>query len=187
MPDPPMSPGTPDLAPPVFRLLRLALTILIAFWCVTLLVVWIPHYLTWPRSCDQEHFAMIARNWAVGLKPYRDVVTYQFPGEIYLYWVLGELTGWGNTVSIYAFDVVLVIGLGILLVLWGQRLSGQLLPGLIGFSSFLLYYLSVRIDVAADRETHTAVLTLASLLMPTIWAGQGGRVSSAVLPSVWHC
>ena len=116
----------------------------------------------------------------MGLKPYRDVVIYQFPGEIYLFWVLGKLTGWGNTVSIYALDIVLVIGLGILLVLWGRRLSGRLLPGLIGFSSFLLYYLSVRFDVAAERETQTAVLTLASLMMPSIWAGQGGRVSSAV-------
>ena len=156
------------------------MTILIALWCVTLLVVWIPHYLTWPWFCDQEHFAKIARSWEVGLKPYRDVVTYQFPGEIYLFWVLGKLTGWGNTVSIYALDIVLVIGLGILLVLWGLRLSGRLLPGLIGFSSFLLYYLSVRFDVAAERETQTAVLTLASLMMPSIWAGQGGRVSSAV-------
>ncbi len=180
MPDPPISPGAPDLAPPVFSLLRLGMTILIALWCVTLLVVWIPHYLTWPWFCDQEQFAMIARSWEVGLKPYRDVVTYQFPGEIYLFWVLGKLTGWGNTVSIYALDVVLVIGLGILLVLWGLRLSGRLLPGLIGFSSFLLYYLSVRFNVAAERETQTAVLTLASLMMPSIWAGQGGRVSSAV-------
>jgi hypothetical protein len=178
--NPPISPGAPDLASPIFRFLHLVMTILIAFWCLTLLVIWIPHYLTWPWFCDHEHFAMIARSWEVGVKPYSDLATYQFPGEIYLFWVLGKLTGWGNTVSIYAFDVMLVFGLGILLILWGLRLSGRLLPGLIGFSSFLLFYLSVKFDVAAQRETHTTVLMLASLMMPTIWAGRGGRVISAV-------
>jgi hypothetical protein len=156
------------------------MTILITLWCLFLLAVWIPHYLTWPWYCDQEQFAMIARSWEAGLKPYRDVATYQFPGEIYLFWILGKLTGWGNTVSIYALDVMLVIGLGIVLVLWGWRLSGRVLPGLIGFSSFLLYYLSVRFDVAAERESQAAVLTLSCLMMPAIWAGHGGRVSSAL-------
>ena len=52
MPDPPISQGAPDLAPPVFSLLRLGMTILIALWCVTLLVVWIPYYLTW-LECDR--------------------------------------------------------------------------------------------------------------------------------------
>jgi hypothetical protein len=172
--------GPRQTEPSAVILLRRGMTILIALWCLLLLAVWIPHYLTWPWFCDHEHFAMLARSWQAGQRPYRDIVTNQFPGEIYLFWLLGNLAGWGNTIAIYALDAALVIGLGLLLVLWGWRLSGRLLPGLIGFSSFLLYYLSVRFDITAQRETQVAALALSSLLMPAIWPGHGGRIVSAV-------
>jgi hypothetical protein len=156
------------------------MTVLIALWSLFLLAVWIPHYLTWPWCSDHEHFAMMARSWEAGLKPYRDLFSYQFPGEIYLFWMLGKVAGWGNTVALYALDVVLFVGLGILLLLWGWRLSGRLLPGLIGFSSLLMYYLSLQFEMVAQRDFHIAVLALTSLTMPTIWPGHGGRFVSAL-------
>ena len=108
------------------------------------LVTWLPTYLTWPWYTDSEHFAMLARLWDSGGLPYRDMFSTQFPGEIYLHWLLGKLLGWGNTVAYYAVDAALVIAFGALLVLWGRRRVGSALPGWIGFSTFFFCFITCR-------------------------------------------
>ncbi|MFO0887966.1 MAG: hypothetical protein U0790_02345 [Isosphaeraceae bacterium] len=174
------APGSRDSEPPAIILLRRGMTGLIALWCLILLAVWIPHYLTWPWYVDHEHFAILAQNWESGRRPYRDVFSFQFPGEIYVFWILGKITGWCNTVAFYALDAALVTSFGILLVIWGRRLSGHSLPGLIGFSSFLLYYLSLRFNITAQREVQVAIAALFSVMIPAIWPGPGGRLASAI-------
>ena len=164
-------------------LLRWVLTPLVAFWCVFLVLTWLPSYLTWPWQNDSEHFAMLAQLWDSGKLPYRDMFSTQFPGEIYIHYLLGKVFGWGNTVAYYAFDAALVIAFGFLLVAWGRRQIGSLLPGLIGFSTFLLFYVSQNTMVAGQREWHAAFLAMCSLLLlglgPGIPSGPSPRSRSA--------
>ena len=77
-------------------LIRRVLTALVALWCAFLLATWVPTYLTWPWSNDYDHFAMMAQLWDAGGKPYRDIFSFQFPGELYLFWGLGKAFGLGQ-------------------------------------------------------------------------------------------
>lgn len=65
--------------------------------CVALLATWVPHYLLWPWFRDSDTFATMAQSWAAGILPYRDIRGYNFPGAIYLFWMLGQVAGWGRT------------------------------------------------------------------------------------------
>src|SRR5438093_1328440 len=83
---------------------------------------WLPHYLTLPLHSDSDHFAMLAQLWSsAGKVPYRDVFSMQFPGEIYLYWVLGKLRGWGNAVAFRAADAGMLLSLCVLMTAWSRR------------------------------------------------------------------
>jgi len=161
-------------------LLRWVVAPLVALWCAFLVLTWLPSYLTWPWQNDSEHFAMLAQLWDSGKLPYRDMFSTQFPGEIYLHYLLGKAFGWGNTAAYYAFDAALVLGFGILLVAWGRRRNGALLPGLIGFSTFLLYYVSQNTLVAGERDWHAAFLAMCSLLLPGLGSGRTLQTLSAV-------
>lgn len=73
------------------------LTILIVAFCLAFLATWLPHYLLWPWSRDADTFATLAQSWDAGIRPYRDIRGYNFPGAIYLSWLLGKSFGWGRT------------------------------------------------------------------------------------------
>ena len=103
--------------------------LLVALWCAFLVLTWLPSYLTWPWQNDSEHFAMLAQLWDSGKLPYCDMFSTQFPGEIYIHYLLGKAFGWGNTAAYYAFDAALVIVFGILLVAWGMWRNGALFAG----------------------------------------------------------
>ena len=160
-------------------LLQRVLTPIVALWCAFLLVTWVPTYLTWTWWADSEHFALLAQSWASGILPYRDMFSFQFPGEIYVFYALGKTFGWGNTVAYYAFDASLVILFSVILVAWGRKLSGSLLPGLIGTSTFLLFYLSQNSHVAGQREWHATFLVVTSLILPFLGTGAFFRLTSA--------
>ena len=153
-------------------LLYRVLTPLVALWCAFLVLTWLPSFLTWPWQNDSEHFAMLAQLWNSGKLPYRDMFSTQFPGEIYIHYLLGKVFGWRNTVAYYAFDATLVIAFGILLLAWGRRRMGSLLPGLIGYSTFLLYYVSQNSWVAGQRDWHSAFLAMCSLLLLGLGSGR---------------
>ena len=38
----------------------------------------------------------MAQEWDSGVLPYRDIRSYNFPGHIYLHWILGKLFGWDH-------------------------------------------------------------------------------------------
>src|SRR5437660_10630764 len=80
--------------------------------CGFQLATWVPHYLTWPWFADHDVFATLALGWEHGQLPYRDLAGNNFPGTIYLFWVVGKLFGWGRTVPFYAVDAVFVLILG---------------------------------------------------------------------------
>ena len=88
------------------------LTIALILLCGFQLATWIPHYLTWPWFADHDVFATLALGWEHGQLPYRDLACNNFPGSIYLFWLIGKLFGWGRTVPFYAVDASFVLIFG---------------------------------------------------------------------------
>ena len=156
------------------------LSAVVASWCLVLLAGWLPHYLTRPWHVDSDHFAMLAQLWdSAGKVPYRDVFTMQFPGEIYLYWALGKLTGWGNTVAFNAVDAGMVVSLCLLMTAWSRRQFRTALPGLIGASAFLTYYLDKDYTFTGQRDWHAAFEAMVGLIVLLGWSGRAARLVSA--------
>lgn len=148
--------------------------------CMVQLGTWVPHYLTWPWFADHDVFATAAQAWDSGAKPYRDTLGNNFPGTIYLFWVLGKVAGWGNTPALYAADALLVGLLGVVMLVWSQRRFGRWLPGLLGYVSFLAYYLSLDYSQAAQRDWHGPCFAVSALMLLEAWPGRAGRVLSAL-------
>src|SRR5947208_2370104 len=93
-------------------------TVALGALCCVQLATWMPHYLTWPWFADHDVFATLALGWEHGQLPYRDLACNNFPGTVYLFWIVGKLFGWGRTVPFYAVDVALVLILGATLLGW---------------------------------------------------------------------
>ncbi len=91
------------------------LTVALAASCALMLLTWAPHYLTWPWWADVDQFAVSALSWRAGLVPFRDQADFDFPGPIYLLYLLGLIFGWDHTAPFYAADAAMVVGLGIAL------------------------------------------------------------------------
>lgn len=145
----------------------------------TMLFVWIPGYLRWPFWVDPDVFAVLAQAWAEGVVPYRDILSYNYPGQIYLFRALHFCFGPGNTAPFYALDAALVVGLGVAMVGWSRRMFGRILPGLVGYLGFLSYYLNLAFDEVAQREWHGAFCAVIGLLAYQCWPGRWGRLASA--------
>jgi hypothetical protein len=144
------------------------------------LATWIPHYLTWPWWADIDQFAVSAQSWSVGILPYRDQVDFDFPGPIYLHFVLGKIFGWGATVAFHAVDAGFVVILGVALAAWSRRLFGLALPGLVSFLTFLVMYLDFDFSLVAQRDWHAPLLVVLGLFALEVWPGRWGRVVSAL-------
>src|SRR5699024_5611566 len=102
--DGPTSPAHSDSAPEpeggerfAAWVMRGPLVLALVGLCLFQLGTWIPHYLTWPYWADHDVFATIAQGWDDGLLPYRTLRCNNFPGTIYLFWILGKTFGWGRT------------------------------------------------------------------------------------------
>jgi len=149
--------------------------------CVALLATWVPHYLTWPWFRDLDTFATIAQSWDAGILPYRHIRAYNFPGQVYVLWILGKAVGWGHTAAFYAVDVGFVLALGIALITWSRRRLNGPLPGLIGYLAFLARYLSLDYSQVAQRDWQATCLIVLALLALQVWSGREGRVPSALL------
>ena len=94
----PASPARPGrLSRTSARLIGDPLSVALAAVYLLMLASWVPQYLTWPWWNDLDHFATFAMAWDSGLRPYRDLPSFQFPGEYYLYWAVGKACGWGRT------------------------------------------------------------------------------------------
>ena len=148
------------------------------------LATWIPQYLTWPYWADHDVFANAARAWDLGEKLYRDVRLNNFPGTIYLFYLLGKATGWGKPWAFYGFDAALVAALVVALVAWSRRCFGRALPGLVGSLAFLSYYLALDYTQAAQRDWHGPALAVLGLLVAQGWPGRAGLVASALLAAL---
>ncbi len=148
------------------------------------LASWIPHYLTWPYWADHDVFANIARAWSRGELPYRDNRLNNFPGTVYLFWVLGKLAGWGRPAALFAADAGLLVVLGLTLVAWSRRRFDRVVPGLIAYLALLSYYLGLDYAHAAQRDWHSPCLAVLALMVAQGWSGRRGLVLSALLAAL---
>jgi len=157
------------------------LTAGLALLALVQLGTWLPHYLTWPYWADHDVFATAARAWDLGERPYRDTRLNNFPGTIYLFYLLGKLGGWGKPAFLYAFDSGLLLTLVAAMLAWSRRRFGRFLPAMVGVIAFLSYYLSLDYAHTAQRDWHGTGLAMIGLLVAQAWPGHGGRFVSALL------
>ena len=177
-----VSPAAPTAPPKVSEfLLGVPLSGGLVTLCVVMLAGWLPHYLTWPWWPDLDAFAAIAQGWDAGIRPYRDVALFNFPGQIELFWLLGTSFGWGRTAPIYAVDAALLVVLGLVMSAWSRRSFGRSSPGLVGFVAFLHYYMSLDYAVVAQRDWQGPLLVVLGMMLVQVWPGLAGSMSSGLL------
>ena len=157
------------------------MTVAAASGCALLWLAWAPLYVTWPWWNDLDHFSTFAQGWDQGLLPYRDLPTFQFPGEYYLYWALGKLFGWGTTWPIYAADAGLALALVLAMAGWSKKVCGRSLPGWLGGLAFLGYYLGLGFDQAAQRDFHAPALAAMGVMAAQAVPGVRGRLLAGLL------
>ncbi|HMB05827.1 MAG TPA: hypothetical protein VKP69_19080 [Isosphaeraceae bacterium] len=161
------------------RLLQAPLAGLVVGMGAFQLATWVPHYLNWPWFADHDVFATLAQGWSAGVLPYRDLAGNNFPGTVYLFWLLGKAFGWGRTVPFYAADAGFVLLLGAVMLAWSRRRFGRILPGAIGYATFLSYYLGLDFTRVAQRDWHGPFFVMLGLLAVDGWPGRAGRSFAA--------
>ena len=166
------------------KLLQRWLVVVFAVLSTLWLLAWIPHYLYWPWCRDADSYALMAQEWDSGVLPYRDIRSFNFPGHMYLHWILGKLFGWGLTGLLYAFDATALLFLGAVVIMWSRRRLGLLLPGMTAYLIFLAYYLDISFMNVAQRDWHAPLCTTLGLLMLEAWPGRRTRWFSALLAAI---
>jgi hypothetical protein len=166
------------------RALRGGLALAVGAVCLGLMALWVPQYLTWPWARDADTFATLALSWDRGILPYREIISYNFPGHIYLFWIIGKVFGWGRTIPLFAVDVTTVVLLGVVATAWSRRRLGGLLPGLFGFLAFLSQYLNLAFEKVAQRDWHTMLGVVLSLMVAQAWPSRRGRLASALFAAL---
>ena len=149
-----------------------------------MLVTWLPHYLLWPWWPDLDAWATIAQGWERGIRPYRDVTLFNFPGQIETSYALGKLCGWGRTSPVYALDAALLLGLGTILWIWSRRRLGRGLPGLIAFAAVVSLYTNLDYSTVAQRDWQGPLLALIALLVIQTGRGWPSLVASGALLAI---
>ncbi len=147
------------------RLLAGPITVLLALFALGVFATWLPGYLTWPMWADHDVFATLARGWADGRLPYRDLPTTNFPGPIYQAMLLGELFGWGRPVVVYAFDAALLVVVAVGCVAWSRVRLGAFLPGTLAAAVLVSYHATLDFSLAAQRDWQAVAFVLLGLLL----------------------
>ena len=153
------------------------------------LLTWLPHYMYWPWCRDTDTFALMAQEWDSGVLPYRDIRALNFPGHIYLHWILGKLFGWGHTGLFYALDATaLVFLLASAVIMWSRAavLGALTAPGTAAYliPAFLGYYLDVSFEIVAQRDWHASLCVILGLLVLEASPGRRARWISALLAAI---
>lgn len=144
-----------------FQALKLVVVALIALLTAT----WLPHYLTWPLWPDSHAYASLAIGWDQGIEPYRDVATFNFPGQIYLFWILGKTFGWGHTWPFYAADAALIATVGACMIVWSRRVFGESLSGMIGCLALAVVLMGLDMSQAGQRDWHSTAFVMIALMV----------------------
>jgi hypothetical protein len=158
------------------------LPLVLSLLCLIQFALWVPGYLTWPLWADHDVFGSAALSWSRGIKPYRVFQCNNFPGTIYLFWIVGKLFGWGRSTSFLALDAGFVVMFGILFLTWSKRCFGRAMPGLVGLATLFSYYFSLDYSQTAQRDWHGPLFAAASILIAQAWPGRHvGRSISALV------
>lgn len=157
------------------------LATIVLLLCACQLATWIPHLLTWPLFVDHDVFETMARGWDHGVLPYRVSRGNNFPGTIYLFWMVGKVFGWGRTWPVMALDSIFVIAFGGALLRWSWLRSGRLLPGAVGFASFLSYYLAADYMLVFQRDWHGPLFMMLALMVADGRRAWRGRLAVSAL------
>jgi hypothetical protein len=144
------------------------------------LAIWLPHYVSTPWSRDSDTFATLALSWRAGVVPYRDIVAYNFPGHIYLFWLVGTVAGWGQTWGLYLLDAAMLFLFGCALTAWSLRLFETMLPGIVSALVLLLYYSSINFQLFAQRDWHAALAMIFAVMVAEARPSRRGHVVSAL-------
>ena len=170
-----------ELDRPAAWILRGPLAVVVGALALLLLVIWVPEFLTWPLWVDHDQFAMTAQSWDFGIRPYRDLKDFDFPGPIYLFWALGKVFGWEwRTVPYLAINAAALVFLGVSMAVWSRRIFGRALPGLLGYIMVLAYYLGLDYTQTSQRDWRAPLLIVLGLLTLQAWPGRFGRLSSGL-------
>jgi hypothetical protein len=146
--------------------------------------LWLPQYLTWPWWADHDVFATMAQGWDAGLKPYRDLIGNNFPGTIYLFWMVGKLCGWENSFAYNAFDALLLGGFGAAVLAWSRRQFGTWLPGAVTLFVLTSYYFKLDFSQVAQRDWHAPLFAALAMMAIEAMPGWWGRGLSALLLAI---
>lgn len=150
------------------KLLRLPfqwiLCIIMALW----FLLWAPHYLYWPWWMDLEHFSVSAHAWDQGIKPYRDLIDFNFPGSIYIMWMIGKLFGWDHPMAANFLDIMVCVVLSCLTIRWSKRVFDSSTAGLIGCFLMARYYMSLDASRVMQRDWYVIALGIGMLMVTQI-------------------
>ncbi len=160
------------------------LTAVVLLLCGFQLATWVPHLLTWPLFVDHDVFETMARGWAHGVLPYRESRGNNFPGTIYLFWLLGKGFGWGRTWPVLALDASFVAAFGLAMIRWAWLRSGRLLPGAVGFAAFLSYYLASDYTLVFQRDWHGPFFMMLAFMLADGRKSRWGLVLSSLCAAV---
>ncbi len=166
------------------RILNGPLAIVLGILAIWEFITWAPNYLTWPLWADHDVFATAARAWHGGMLPYRDFRGNNFPGTIYVFYILGKLFGWGKAAPFYAFDAATVGVLGLVMLVWSRRRLGDRLPAMVGYGCFLGYYLNLDYSQAAQRDWHGPFFVVTGMLLIQAWPGRISRIGAGFLSAI---
>jgi hypothetical protein len=137
----------------------LAAAIGLAFAC------WFPHYLFWPWWMDLEHFAVSAQMWDDGIRPYRDLIDFNFPGPTYVMWLFDKVFGWGRPMVANAVDGMIVLAMCLFLSFWSLKRLGSYSPGLFAALLIIRYYFSLDYSRVMQRDWYVACLGVAAICL----------------------
>jgi hypothetical protein len=165
-------------------MLKGPLTLALLGLCAFQLATWLPHYLTWPWFADHDVFATLALGWEHGQLPYRDLLGNNFPGTVYLFWIVGKVFGWGKTLPFLAVDAGFLLTLGLTLFVWSGRRFGRLLPGVVAYAVFLSYYLNLDFSRVAQRDWHGPFFVVVGLLLADAYPGSWSRRLAALTTAI---
>jgi hypothetical protein len=110
--------------------------------CVSLLATRVPHYLTCPGSAISTHSQRLP-SLGTPESSVSPCSRHNFPGQTYIFWMLGKAVGWSHTAAFYAVDVAFLVMLGAALMARSVRRFHGPLPGLVAYLAFLAHYLSL--------------------------------------------
>ena len=176
--------STPTTDRVAARLLDGPLAAAVLLLCGFQLATWVPHLLTWPRFVDHDVFETMARSWDHGVLPYRESRGNNFPGTIYLFWLIGKAFGWGKTWTVLAVDAAFVVAFGAAMLRWSRLRSGRVLPGAVGFAAFLSYYLSGDYTLVFQRDWHGPLFLMLALMLADGRRSRLGLAGSALCAAI---